>query len=406
MRERFDVIYCECSGDIVGAFENWASRRDDSSSPTVTYSSQFFEFTRSIGARVYALSGCPRPAIARGTDILVAHHRREVLPLPLVGYHLMQLRYALRLVGLALRYRPRAMYIDSGVTDWIFLAPLRLLGVRIIAVLHNSLWPNGFPPTRPGKRLLLFADRIFFRYFASAVFCVSPAISRQLTQLLDGRDLPVVEFGASFEPRHFIGDHSAPAHGTRPFRVLFAGRIERNKGVFDLLHAARQLEAELPGEFVYDICGDGSDVEALARQAAALGLDTIFRLHGRLDRDKLVARYRAAHVVVVPTRSDFCEGFAQVVAEAVLLGRPVITNVVVPALETLREAIVEFVPDDASSLATGIRLLADDGELFAAKRAACTRYREWIFDTRRGYLTQLLKYRDLLGTSAGDRVGV
>lgn len=398
MRERFDLIYCECWGDIVGSFEKWANRLDDSASPVKTYSSQFFEFARQLGARTYALSGCPRPAMSRLDGFVVTHHRRRISRLPLVGYHLEQLRYALLLFWLALRHRPRAVFVDSGVTHWIFLTPMRLIGVRVIPVLHNTLWPNGFPPTSPGKRLLLFADCLFFRYVAHAVFCVSPVISRQVASL-GGQTLPIVSYSASFEPCHFSDDQSTLAHGTRPFRILFAGRIERNKGVFDLLEAARQLETEHPGEFAFDVCGDGSDFGNLAGTVEALGLGAMFQLHGKLDRDQLIARYRNAHAVVVPTRSDFCEGFCQVVAEAILLGRPVITNAVVPALEPLRDAIVEFRPDDVDSLTASILLLAKDVDIYNAKRVACVHLREWIFDKRRSFLSQLLANRDFVDLS-------
>lgn len=398
MRERFDFIYCECSGDIAGAFEKWANRLDDSASPVKTYSSQFFEFARQLGARTYALSGCRRPAISRVDGFLVAHHRRGILHFPLLGYHLEQARYALLLFWLALCHRPRAIFIDSGVTHWIFLTPMRLIGVRVIAVLHNTLWPNGFPPTSPLKRLFAFADSLFFRYVAHAVFCVSPVISRQVASL--GRQsLPIVSFGASFEPSHFIGHGSTLAHETRPFRVLFAGRVERNKGVFDLLEAARQLEAEYPGQFAFDVCGDGSDFVNLAGRVEAFGLGAMFQLHGKLDRDQLIARYRNAHAVAAPTRSDFCEGFCQVVAEAILLDRPVITNDVVPALESLRDAIVEFRPDDVDSLKSSIRLLAENVDIYTAKCDACAHLHQWIFDKRRSYLSQLLAHSDFLKLS-------
>ena len=53
------------------------------------------------------------------------------------------------------------------------------------------------------------------------------------------------------------------------------------------------------------------------------------------------AMYDDAHVVIVPTTSDFIEGFNKVVAEAVLAGKPVITSSVCPALEYVRDAVIE-----------------------------------------------------------------
>jgi glycosyltransferase involved in cell wall biosynthesis len=47
------------------------------------------------------------------------------------------------------------------------------------------------------------------------------------------------------------------------------------------------------------------------------------------------------HVVLVPTRSSYSEGFNAVVAEAILSGRPVITSKLCPAIELVRDAVVE-----------------------------------------------------------------
>ena len=41
--------------------------------------------------------------------------------------------------------------------------------------------------------------------------------------------------------------------------------------------------------------------------------------------------FRQAHVLIVPTTTDFIEGFNQVVVEGVLAGRPVITSWNVPS---------------------------------------------------------------------------
>jgi glycosyltransferase involved in cell wall biosynthesis len=399
MTEHFDIIYCECWGDIVGAFEQWRAGRDGATSPSVHYSSQFFEFGKQVGARVYGLSGCLRPASAEGGGMRAEHHPRKPswLPsgLPWIGYHLKQLRYSLLIVRLAIKFRPRVVFVDSGVTHMVLLAPLRVLGINVIAVLHNSIWPNGFPPRSWRHRLLVHSDRLFYRHVASAVFCVSPVIRRQVAELAGPRCPPVIELRGAFDPAHFQADESVPEHAAKPFRVVFAGRVERTKGVFDLLEAAGMLDAETPGQFVFDICGDGAAMDELRSRTQAKGLTECFSLLGRLGRSELLAAYRRAHVVVVPTRSDFCEGFALVVAEAILLGRPVITNSVVPALEELGEAIVEVQPDEPASIAGAIARLADDAELFAAKRSACASLRPRILDRRTSFLARLLEHRDL-----------
>jgi glycogen(starch) synthase len=117
---------------------------------------------------------------------------------------------------------------------------------------------------------------------------------------------------------------------------------------------------------------------------------------GHLDRAELLAKYRSAHVVVVPTRNDFCEGYAQVVAEAVLLGRPVVTNKVVPALEDLGEVIEKANPDDVGSLVQYLKTLAFDRNVFEKKRQACVKLRGVILNADLSLYAQLMKNKDLI----------
>ena len=48
-----------------------------------------------------------------------------------------------------------------------------------------------------------------------------------------------------------------------------------------------------------------------------------------------------AHAMIVPTTSEFKEGFAMVAAESVLAGRPVVLSDVVPAWESLDCAAIK-----------------------------------------------------------------
>jgi len=115
---------------------------------------------------------------------------------------------------------------------------------------------------------------------------------------------------------------------------MFAGRIEENKGVFDILDMAEALPT-----VEFSLCGDGQALPDITRQIGARTLRNV-KTFGKLNRPQLLERYLDAHLVIVPTRSNFTEGFAMVVAEAILLLRPVITSRVVPAAEVLPGAVI------------------------------------------------------------------
>ena len=171
-----------------------------------------------------------------------------------IRYHLSQILYGLQIVATAIRYRPRFLNVTSGVTYWFMLAPLKLFGIKLVAHMHNCFWPIGFPPSGLVKRTLLALDAWFFRHIAFAVLCVSPEIERQIDTIAGNKHCPVYQFRGQFYRKDFENPLPPPPHAQKPFRVVFAGRIERNKGVFDILDMAEQLRQQ---DVVFDICGGG-----------------------------------------------------------------------------------------------------------------------------------------------------
>ena len=92
----------------------------------------------------------------------------------------------------------------------------------------------------------------------------------------------------------------------------------------------------------------------LKAAAESADLAERFRCHGHCNKPTMREMFARCHVVIVPTTSEFIEGFNQVVAEGVLSGRPVITSSVCPALDYVRDAVVEVPPDDVKGYGDAI----------------------------------------------------
>jgi glycosyltransferase involved in cell wall biosynthesis len=104
------------------------------------------------------------------------------------------------------------------------------------------------------------------------------------------------------------------------FHLLYLGRIEVMKGIFDLIQAMRFLQ-----DVTLDVVGCGVDLDAA--QAAAAGLPVTF--HGfQVDCGPY---FRAADLLVFPSYS---EGLAQVPLEAMAHGLPCLISDIEGALET------------------------------------------------------------------------
>jgi glycosyltransferase involved in cell wall biosynthesis len=101
-------------------------------------------------------------------------------------------------------------------------------------------------------------------------------------------------------------------------RLLFVGRLNRQKGIELLLHALSRI----PNQAMHlDVVGDGEDRDKLEQLALALGVGERVRWHGALPQGKLAEFYRRAAALVVPSVG---EGLGLVAVEAQLCETPVV----------------------------------------------------------------------------------
>jgi len=108
----------------------------------------------------------------------------------------------------------------------------------------------------------------------------------------------------------------SPAERSRD-RLLFVGRLTKQKGVDLLLQALKQLPAHLK----LDVVGDGPELTALQDIARQLGVGDRVTWHGAQPQAALVRMYQRASAVVVPSVD---EGLGLVAVEALLCETPVV----------------------------------------------------------------------------------
>jgi glycogen synthase len=376
------LFYAAGPGNVIEAHKNWAQGRNDPSQMSLTYSGQFADFCRDVGAEAYIVSSFGEKSVYRDGAFVLEHR-----PKPMAGaagsrYHIAELLYALSLLATAIRFRANIAVVDSGSTHYFMLSLLRMAGIRVVVVLHNSLWPHGFPPTRLPLRLISYLDALFFRWAASATLGVSPECERQVRTLTGGKHGPLLQIRAQYRPEYF--NDIPPPGDPSPFRIMYAGRIIRAKGVFDILQMAKTIEERAPDRVRWELCGSGPDLEELKLQHREMNLASVVTIRGWTSpadmRDVLIR----SHLSIVPTRSNFPEGLAMTVAEAILAGRPVITNSVVPALELCRDACIEAQPDDIDSYVEAIMKLMDNPDEYQRLRKACPDAGQQFYDRTRG----------------------
>lgn len=175
--------------------------------------------------------------------------------------------------------------------------------------------------------------------------------ARRVTKIFHG--LPLADFEAV---------------GTAPEgRIFTACRLVPKKGLDTLLRACALLR-ERGVEFSCEIAGSGSEEHALRTLCASLGLAEQVRFSGWLSPPEVRKRIADATVVVLPSRklpNGDSDGIANILLEAMALGRVVVTTTAGAAAEVVvdRESGILVAPDDAAALAQGVAAVLGSGEL-------------------------------------------
>ena len=143
-----------------------------------------------------------------------------------------------------------------------------------------------------------------------------------------------------------------PQPGQRPY-VLFVGRLERIKGLQDVIPA---FDETMPADLL--IAGTGSYETTLRRLAAA---SPNVRFLGWCDPPQLTSLYRGARALIVPSKCY--EVFPLVVLEAFQHGVPIIARRLGPHPEIVERSQGGLLFDDTAEFADAVRSLVSDGAL-------------------------------------------
>jgi glycosyltransferase involved in cell wall biosynthesis len=383
MPKQLRVLYAIGPENVIEAYNCWKQNRDSQSQVSMPLSTQFYDVCRELNASGYVIAQSQVNEIIEDEQFRVECRR---VPLPKargVLYYLRQLWCGLQLLKSAIAFRANVVVVDSGTTDWYVLCLFSWLGFKVVPSLHCTLWYK-FKPLRKVDKLRLKVNRYLFSDYSEAILVGSQDTAKQVYQLTNGQHKPTYEFLYSYRRSDFA-NLAQPSRDYDVFHVLFAGRIETNKGVFDLLEIAKNFVGNGIENIVFDVCGDGSALESLRLAVKVAGIERTFICHGYCHKQHMQEIFGRSHIVVVPTRTDFSEGFNRVVCESILSNRPVVTSAVCPALSYVKEAVVEVPPDDVKAYGDAILNLYRDRELYEQKRLACQIVQEQFYNPSKGW---------------------
>lgn len=274
-----------------------------------------------------------------------------------------------RLLWFLAARRPDIVHINSSLEpksfwrDVCFLLMARALGRRVVNQIHGGALPQSFYP--PGGLRSAILRR--FLDWSDAVVVLSQEELESYRRFSARARVTRIANAVSLEG---VLERPGAVDAARPLRLLFVGRIARNKGVFEVVQALPLLRTQ--GVAVeLQIAGSGAEQAALTALVGQLGLGAQVRFPGPVFGAEKARLWAWADVFVFPTYHR--EGLPYALLEAMAAGVPPVTCPVAAIPDVMTEGVHGlFVrPKDPAALAAAIARLSQDRELLARMSAAC-----------------------------------
>jgi len=251
------------------------------------------------------------------------------------------LRQWIRLIGLLVRQRPNVVYVPISqstigfLRDSFLIWPAYLAGSRVVLHLHGGNFRAWYEARGSGVKA--YVRSVLNR--AARIVVLGESMRELFRGLIPLEKVAVVPNGIGWEK---LSSRNRAVNRKRPYRVLYLGTLNHQKGVSVLIEAIPLVERVRQDiEFMFaGAWSNPRDRRETESFIAAHGIQNAVSFAGILDGDPKRRLFESASVFVFPGIQQ--EGQPLVVIEAMAAG--------VPVLFTNRGCLRETVADGVQGL--------------------------------------------------------
>lgn len=185
-----------------------------------------------------------------------------------------------------------------------------------------------------------FVEKLCLPFF-SKIVAVSKEISRDLSEIVSGNKILLIENAINTEKFHPDNTRKTPT--SAQVNLLIVGRLSPEKGHENLLTALSLLAQQGNENWHLNIVGDGELKEALLAKTAQLKLKTLVTFHG--VQKNMLPYYQKSNIYV---SSSLTEGMPLVLLEAMSCQLPILATPVGAIPEILRNSEAGILSEDSS----------------------------------------------------------
>lgn len=256
--------------------------------------------------------------------------------------------------------------------DLAYLAVAKCCGARVLYQVHGGALPQDFllvhPPLRAASRLATAFLRATLRV-PDVIVVLAQCELAAYRRFVPQQNVAVVPNGIDCRP--FDPIPTARSVPEQPLRLLYIGRIAREKGLYEILQGMR-LANELGVDVRLTVAGKGSEEARLARYARALGLGERVCFIGPVFGADKVKLLGGCDLFMLPS---YAEGLPYALLESMAAGVPVIATPVGAIPDVVADGTHGLLvpPRDGRAIAHALATLCADRERLAWMSRACRR---------------------------------
>lgn len=282
----------------------------------ITGPDQFFlsikEVTKEHGLRVVSINNQNNSWSEENIEAI--EYRARVKKKSWFGKMLLYFVFGYQFIKETVRYKPNGIFynLDGFFVLFVVLAA-KISGAKLIYLSHSA---NNIPQVPKLKRLFnRYLSRVADQVIVHGPFLKQQALSLgvdegKIVEFDTWSELTKNDFKSSFDTVN------------KKMIILFIGRIESNKGVWDLINAFESLGEGYNAELWF--LGEGSLYPKIKEKVKSLNRGDAIKFLGSVSHDLVFEYIDKSSFIVTPTQTSCAEGRCMSAMEGMALGRSVI----------------------------------------------------------------------------------
>lgn len=240
------------------------------------------------------------------------------------------------------------------------------------------------------------------------------AISHKSKQMLIKEGYPekkIIVVPHGIDLQQFRIKNSTPAGGQAELRmriknselkILFVGRLVKEKGIWELLNAVKELSITYPNIKLIMV-GRGPEEREIRRWIKENGLDQAIELKGIISYGEMPSVYQQADIFVLPSKQtkNWQEQFGMVLLEAMACGLAIVTTKSGAIEETVGQSALLVPPGDDQELKQAIEQLIKNRQLAERLGRQGRQRAKNLFDRKKVAALIDRIYQKVIGTTYG-----